>query len=74
LQIPPTFFTQCSHESINVHVGEVGIKIGDGIPFQFDSFNELNIVKETYKEDILKVEIDAQQHQFLFQLQVKKIF
>jgi hypothetical protein len=70
----PTFLTQCSHESINVHVGEVEVKIGDGIPFQFDSINELNVVREINKEDILKLEIDAQQHQFLFQLQVKKIF
>jgi hypothetical protein len=52
LQISPTFLTQCSYESINVHVGEVGVKIGDGNPFQFDSINELNVVREINKEDI----------------------
>jgi hypothetical protein len=38
--------------SPNVHVGEVGVKIGDGNPFQFDSINELNVVREINKEDI----------------------
>ncbi len=45
-QISPTFITQCSFQFINVHIGEIGIEINHGAPFEFDLINELNVVKE----------------------------
>jgi len=45
-QISLAFMTQCPFQSINVHIGEIGIEISNGAPFEFDLINELNVVKE----------------------------
>jgi len=45
---------------------------GDGDAFHFNSFNELDAKREIGKEEILKVEANAQQLSFFLQLKMNK--
>ncbi len=51
-------------------VGKVKVKIGDGVPLQFDSISELDVVGEFIKEEILQVKVDVQQ--LLFKLKMNQ--